>query len=89
MKVIEYIHKGENCLTEMYSAIEAEVPIPTDPNTQTNKDLIRKLKQAKKLLICGQAKSHTVRYTTNDIVKYWVADRFEKEDSPDQAMARR
>ena len=25
MKIIEYIHKGENCLTEMYSAIEAEV----------------------------------------------------------------
>lgn len=87
MKVIEYIHKGENCLTEMYSAIEAEVPIPTDPNTQTNKDLIHKLKQAKKLLICGQAKSLTVKFTTNDIVKYWVADGFEKDDG--QGMVRR
>ena len=64
MKIIEYIHKGENCLTEMYSAIEAEVPIPTDPNTQTNTGLIAKLKLASKLLICGQAKSHTVNYTT-------------------------
>ena len=27
LKTVTYIFKGENCLTEMYSAISAEVPV--------------------------------------------------------------
>lgn len=37
---ITYIMKGQNCRTEMYSAIEAEVEDPRDCNTGLNSDLI-------------------------------------------------
>lgn len=32
-----------NCLTEMYSAIAAEVPIASDPETQKNEGLLKAL----------------------------------------------
>jgi hypothetical protein len=43
MRQIRYVHKGMNCLTEMYSAIQADVPIDTDPTTMKNPELMRKL----------------------------------------------
>ena len=53
MKMIKYVMKGQNCLTEMYSAIAAEVPIPTDPNTKTNLKLLNELvhKDVEKVII--------------------------------------
>eukprot|EP01034_Spumella_vulgaris_P034252 gene34252-42237_t len=68
---VTHINKGENNLTEMYSAIEAEVPIPSDPRTEQNVPLMHRLKRAKKVVVCGQALSHCVNYTTRDILKYW------------------
>lgn len=59
-------------MTEMYSAIEAEVPIPADPMTQTNFEFIADLKRAEKLIIGGQALSHCVNYTTRDLLRYWA-----------------
>ena len=32
-KCVHYIHKGQNCRSEMYSAFMAEVPDPRDPST--------------------------------------------------------
>eukprot|EP01036_Dinobryon_divergens_P022312 gene22312-30556_t len=78
-KTVKYIHKGMNCLTEMYSAIEAEVPIKTDPSTTLNTELLRELQTARRLLICGQAKSHCVNFTTRDIAEHWL-----KGDSQNQ-----
>ncbi len=75
MNNIEYILKGKSCLTEMYSAIEAEVPIPSDPSTQTDWGLLESLKKADQLLICGQAKSHCVNYTVKSIMQYWNVDK--------------
>lgn len=57
--------------TEMYSAIEAEVPVDSDPQTHTNKELVHLLKDAAKVLVCGQAMSHCVNYTTRDILRDW------------------
>ena len=74
MKSIEYIQKGTNCLTEMYSALAAEVPILTDPSTTLNRHLLEKLKEAGQLFICGEAKSHCVNYTMRDIVANWHSD---------------
>jgi nicotinamidase-related amidase len=56
----------------MYSAIEAEVPIPSDPHTQTNFEFVGDLKRAEKLIIGGQALSHCVNYTTRDLLRYWT-----------------
>jgi nicotinamidase-related amidase len=46
-----------------------------DPQTETNTMLIDKLCQADKLIICGQALSHCVRYTLEDILKHWKKDK--------------
>lgn len=64
--------QGENNLTEMYSAIEAEVPLPEDPRTLTNFELVGGLKRAGKVIIGGQALSHCVNYTTRDLLRYWA-----------------
>lgn len=66
--------KGQNLRTEMYSALEAEVEDPKDPSTALNAPLISMLKVSDRLLICGQAMSHCVNYTTRDIIKYWDRD---------------
>ncbi len=41
--------QGMNNLTEMYSAIKAEVPLPEDPATDTNMHFIHELKKANKV----------------------------------------
>ena len=74
MKTINYVMKGQNCMTEMYSAMQAEIPIPDDPSTCVDPVLITRLNMAEKLLICGEAKSHCVNYTMRDIVENWKGD---------------
>jgi nicotinamidase/pyrazinamidase len=71
-KTVISVKKGMNNLTEMYSAIEAEVPLPEDPRTYTNQQLIAHLKRAKKVVVCGQVLSHCVNYTTRDVLKNWT-----------------
>ncbi len=43
--------KGTNCLTEMYSALCAEVPIPSDPSTCLNVKLLDRLEKSDKVLL--------------------------------------
>lgn len=71
-KQVKLVHKGMNEITEMYSAIAAEVPDPADPKTDTNMAFIDDLKKANKVIICGQAQSHCVNYTTRDLVANWA-----------------
>ena len=72
-KEVKLVHKGMNEITEMYSAIAAEVPDPADPATDTNFNFINDLKTASgKVVVCGQAQSHCVNYTTRDLVANWA-----------------
>jgi len=71
-QTVQYVRKGQNNMTEMYSAIEAEVPVASDPLTQTNFGFIGELKNASKVIIGGQALSHCVNYTTRDLLRYWT-----------------
>lgn len=48
-KSLVVVKKGMNNLTEMYSAVEAEVPLNSDPQTSTNTQLIAHLKKARKV----------------------------------------
>lgn len=73
MKIVNFVHKGMNCLTEMYSAIEAEVPVATDSTTTKNHDLLRRLRHPKRLIVCGQALTHCVCWTVYDILTDWRA----------------
>jgi len=71
-KTVHYVLKGTNCLTEMYSAIAADVPMPDDPSTQRNPLMMREFTAAKRLIICGEAKSHCVNFTLRDILSDWL-----------------
>lgn len=74
MKPVDYVYKGMNCLTEMYSALAAEIPIEDDPSTSLNQGLVDHLHTADRVLICGEAKSHCVNYTMRDLAKNWKKD---------------
>lgn len=73
--IVDYVTKGSNVLTEHYSAVQAEVPDPADPNTQLNVPLINILRESDRILISGQALSHCVANTLRDI-----ADSFGPEN---------
>lgn len=72
---LSYVPKGSNPYTEMYSALAAEVPDTLDKTTCMNLELIGQLKLADKLIICGQALSHTVNYTCRDLLKHIEASK--------------
>ncbi len=65
--------KGHNPWTEHYSAVLAEVPDAADAHTQLNQDLIDDVSSADVLLIAGEAGSHCVRATTEDLVAHLPA----------------
>jgi nicotinamidase/pyrazinamidase len=64
----EFVVKGENPWTEHYSAMQAEVPDASDPDTQLNRALIERLDQADLIFVAGEASSHCVRATTEHLV---------------------
>jgi nicotinamidase/pyrazinamidase len=74
-KALNFVNKTESHMTEMYSALEAEVVMPDDETTMLNKDLLSRLTIADQLLVCGEAKSHCVNYTTRDIAKHWHKEK--------------
>jgi nicotinamidase/pyrazinamidase len=74
MKEVVFVWKGQNCLTEMYSALRAEVPVE-DPQTHLNTELIRTLRESRRLFVCGQALSHCVNFTVRDLVEHYDESR--------------
>lgn len=66
--IVNKVIKGTNPWTEHYSAIQAEVPDPTDDATQSNQAFLADLRQAERVFITGEAGSHCVRATTEHIV---------------------
>lgn len=70
---VEWVLKGENLLTESYSALEAEVPI--DKTTSFASNLQTSLEESDHLLLCGQAMSHCVNYTARSIIERWPKDK--------------
>ncbi|MCK5616438.1 hypothetical protein KAR91_82005 [Candidatus Pacearchaeota archaeon] len=69
LTVADIVTKGSNPFTEHYSAIEAEVPDDNDHTTQLNTALIDILQNADIVAIAGQALSHCVANTVNDIIE--------------------
>ena len=74
MREVAFVLKGQNCLTEMYSALRAEVPVPSDERTLLNAALLRVLKESSRVLVCGQALSHCVNFTVRDLVASYDDD---------------
>ena len=63
----DYITKGSNPWTEHFSGVKAEVPDPEDPSTQVNTGLIQTLEEADIILLAGEALSHCLLSTVEDI----------------------
>lgn len=63
------VTKGSNMWTEHFSAVQAEVPDPTDPSTQVNRGLVEALEDADIILWTGEALSHCLANTFRDVVK--------------------
>ncbi len=76
MDNVDYVSKGSNPFTEHYSAVKAEVPDPGDVTTQLNTRLIQTLKEADRILIAGEAGSHCVKSTVEDIADGFQDDTF-------------
>lgn len=59
----------------MYSVFKAEVPVPGCPETDLNEALVQQLAAEPRVLICGQALSHCVNFSTRDLIAAWPRDR--------------
>jgi nicotinamidase-related amidase len=66
---VDYVFKGQNPLTEHFSAVEAEVPDPNDPATQTNHALLERLNASERVWVAGWARSHCVGNTLYDLFR--------------------
>lgn len=71
-KNVVYHIKGRNIFTEHYSAIRAEVEYSFDKETQTNWELIDQLSQSDRVLVAGEASSHCVASTVDDLAALGV-----------------
>ena len=72
-RAVEYVIKGNNVLTEHYSALRADVECSDDPRTQFNQAVFDRLRAADRVVVCGQALSHCVAFTMRDLVAKWPA----------------
>lgn len=76
--MVDYVTKGSNFWTEHYSAVQADVPDPQDPDTQLNMKLIRTLEQADIIVLAGEARSHCLANTVIDIANNFGEENIKK-----------
>ncbi|MBP9821868.1 MAG: hypothetical protein KBC81_00230 [Candidatus Pacebacteria bacterium] len=67
--MVDYVTKGSNPWTEHYGALMAEVPDPDDPSTGLNTEFLNTMAEADIVLVGGEASSHCVLTTVNQIAK--------------------
>lgn len=68
---IDWISKGHWPWSEHYSAMQADVPDPSRPETQLNVAVIQDAMEADIIAWTGWAGSHCLRYTALDAVNYF------------------
>lgn len=66
---VDYVTKGTNPYTEHYGGLMAEVPDPNDPSTQLNTQLIQVLQDADLVYFLGEASSHCVKATVEQVAE--------------------
>lgn len=78
-KTCDKVLKGRNTMTEQYSAFRAEVPRADDPRTELNRGLMEQLgKSTGTLLIAGEASSHCVAASVDDLIAHLPAARLKQ-----------
>ncbi len=71
--------KGQNPMTEQYSAFRAEVPRKDDARTENNAQLMARLEQGPEwLVVAGEASSHCVAASCEDMLAQLSADRLQR-----------
>ncbi len=78
IEIVNYVTKGSNWMTEHYSAVQADVPDPTDPTTMLNTELINALQKSDFIILTGEALSHCVANTVRDIADNFGDDNIKK-----------
>jgi nicotinamidase-related amidase len=75
-RICNKVLKGQHPLTEQYSAFRAEVPRADDARTQLNLPLLQQLgAQAGTLLVAGEALSHCVAASVDDLMAHLPSAR--------------
>jgi nicotinamidase-related amidase len=75
-KVCQRVIKGQHPLTEQYSAFRAEVPRDDDAASQLNQALLHTLAaQSNTLLVAGEAQSHCVAASVDDMLAHLPSTR--------------
>ncbi len=75
-KNISVIKKSYNSNTEQYSVVQAEVPDVSDDSTAINYNFINALKEEDHIYVAGEALSHCVANTINDLSAYIPLSNF-------------
>ena len=65
--MVDYVTKGSNPWTEHYGALQAEVVDDSDDSTSLNTKFLEMLQQADVVALAGEALSHCVMATVNQI----------------------
>ena len=76
--VVDFVTKGSNIFSENYSAVKADVPDPDDPTTAINTGFIQRLQDSDEILITGEALSHCVANTIEDVAAEFGDDQVSK-----------
>lgn len=76
--MVDYVTKGSNPWTEHYGALQAEVPDPSDPGTGLNTALLQTLADADIIGVAGEASSHCVLKTVQQIAENIGAEHVKK-----------
>lgn len=75
---INFVTKGVNPFCEHFGVVEAEVPVASDPTTGLNSRFLQALKQSDIVLVAGQALSHCVRASVDQIADNIGDDQISK-----------
>lgn len=76
--MVDYVTKGSNPWTEHYGALLAEVPDPKDPSTSLNTSFLKMLADADIVAVAGEASSHCVLKTVQQIADNIGAEHVKK-----------
>jgi nicotinamidase/pyrazinamidase len=78
-RIADMVLKGQHPLTEQYSAFRAEVPRPDDARTQLNSPLLNRLAvPGPTLLVAGEALSHCVAASVDDLLAHLPEQRLQQ-----------
>lgn len=77
-RMVNFVSKGSNMLTEHYSAVQADVPMASDPSTQLNIGLINLLKNSDRIYLAGEALDYCLANTVRDIANNFGEENIKK-----------